>query len=61
MKHVIFVALLCLVATPCWAGFKEGEAAYDRGDYATAFREWLPLAQQGIAEAQFSLGNMSIA
>jgi TPR repeat protein len=29
-----------------------------RGDYATAFREWLPLAEQGDALAQQYLGNM---
>jgi hypothetical protein len=58
MKHVILAVLLCLVATPCWAGFNEGKAAYDRKDYATAFRECLPLAQQGDAEAQYLLSIM---
>ncbi len=33
-------------------------AAYDRGDYATALREWRPLAEQGHADAQFKLGVM---
>ena len=33
-------------------------AAYYRGDYATALREWRPLAEQGNAEAQFNLGVM---
>ncbi len=33
-------------------------AADQRGDYATALREWRPLAEQGNAEAQFNLGNM---
>ncbi len=33
-------------------------AAYQRGDYATAIREWRPLAKQGMAEAQFTLGFM---
>src|SRR5262249_19029459 len=35
-----------------------GKAAYDRQDYLTAFREWLPLAQQGYAPAQHNLGVM---
>ena len=39
------------------AGFDEGVAAYDRGDYETAFQEMLPLAEQGSARAQFNLGN----
>ena len=31
-------------------------SAYERGDYATALREWKPLAKQGNASAQFNLG-----
>ncbi len=30
--------------------------AYQRGDYAAAYRAWLPLAEAGDAEAQFNLG-----
>ena len=30
--------------------------ANNRGDYATALREWQPLAEQGDARAQFDLG-----
>ena len=41
-----------------WAGWDEGSAAYERGDYATAIREWRPLAEQGHALAQFNLGTM---
>ncbi len=33
-------------------------AAYQRGDYATALREWRPLAEQGNAKAQYNLGFM---
>ncbi len=32
--------------------------AYQRGDYATALREFRRLAEQGDAEAQFNLGSM---
>ncbi len=32
--------------------------AIERGDYATAFKISLPLAEQGNADAQFSLGAM---
>jgi TPR repeat protein len=41
---------------PGWAGADEAMQAYDRGDYATAFRAWLPQAQQGSVEAQYNLG-----
>src|SRR5262245_26153173 len=35
-----------------------GAAALKRGDFATALRELQPLADQGIAPAQFALGIM---
>ncbi len=43
---------------PAEADFIAGVAAYKRGDYATAFRELRPLAEQGMAEAQYILGFM---
>ena len=59
MKRVpAFAALLVVLAAPAWAGWDEGVAAYDRGDYATALREWRPFAEQGNASAQFNLGVM---
>ena len=36
----------------------DATAAYSRGDYTTAYRLWKPLADQGNAYAQFSLGTM---
>ena len=38
--------------------FEDGEAAQSRGDYATALSLLRPLAAQGNAKAQFSLGLM---
>ncbi len=35
-----------------------GMEALDKGDYATALKEWRPLAEQGDAEAQCNLGYM---
>jgi TPR repeat protein len=40
------------------ADFQKGLTAAQSGDYATALREWTPLAKQGNAGAQFSLGFM---
>jgi TonB family protein len=37
---------------------EDGQAAYDRGDYATAQELWRPLAEQGVARAQNNLGVM---
>jgi len=40
------------------ADFEKGFAAAQTGDFATALREWTPLAEQGYAPAQFNLGLM---
>ena len=53
MKRIIAIAVLMFgLAAPAWAGLDEGLAAYERGDYATAAREWRPLAEGGDAKAQ---------
>ncbi|MEA2845195.1 MAG: uncharacterized protein QOG78_476 [Rhodospirillaceae bacterium] len=36
----------------------DAEAAYARGDYATAFKIWLPLAEQGSVQAQLNVARM---
>ena len=38
--------------------YEKGVAAYNRDDFATALREWTPLAEQGDADAQYNLGVM---
>ena len=60
-KVVYFsVLLLCLFVgiSPVYAGYEEREAAYQRGDYETAFQEFKPLAEQGDELAQYKLGIM---
>jgi TPR repeat protein len=49
------LSIICL-ATPAWADLQSGWDAYGRGDHATALREWRPLAEQGVANAQYNLG-----
>ena len=63
LAGLALIAALCAgftlgLTAPAWAGFDEGMAAYNRGDYATAIREWRPLAKQGVADAQYNLGVM---
>jgi TPR repeat protein len=51
----VFFALPCMaIAGP----FEDGQAAYQRHDYASALRVWRSLAGQGSAPAEFSLGLM---
>lgn len=40
------------------ADFAGGEAAYRKGDYAKAVREWREAAEKGDVNAQFNLGQM---
>jgi len=49
-----FVALLA--AIPTLADFQAGVDAFQKGDYATAAKEWRPLAEAGDPIAQFNLG-----
>ncbi len=63
LAGLALIATLCSgftlgLTAPAWAGWDEATAAYQRGDYVTAIRELRPLAEQGVAEAQFNLGNM---
>jgi hypothetical protein len=46
------VAALVGFAALAYAGLDDGKAAYDRGDYATAYKDFKPLAEQRDAEAQ---------
>ena len=54
---VLVLSIICLAA-PAWADGQAGVDAYKRGDYATALRQWQPLAEQGDAGAQFYLGTL---
>ncbi len=52
LAGLALIAALCAGFTlglpaPAWAGLDAGMAAYNRGDYATALREWRPLAERG--------------
>jgi len=51
------IAVLLGSAGLSWgADFQKGLSAARSGDYATALREWTPLAEQGDATAQYNLG-----
>jgi len=52
------VVLLGSTGTSWGADYQKGLAAYQSGDFATALREFRPLAEQGDADAQSYLGFM---
>jgi len=44
------------LSIPAWANVKTGVAAYKSGNYARAYNEFAPLANQGNKRAQYNLG-----
>jgi TPR repeat protein len=59
MRHIFFFLLIVMLSPISWgADLGKGMGAYQKGDYATALREWTPFAEQGYADAQYNLGWM---
>jgi len=63
LTTALFGASVFSFQSTAWADtteqqFQQGFEATERGDYQTAFKLWLPLAEQGDANAQFILGVM---
>ncbi|MEC7189110.1 MAG: tetratricopeptide repeat protein [Pseudomonadota bacterium] len=61
-SHLGVVLLLVLLAFQFASAqsnrFEAGIAALQRSQYTTAFRSWLPLAEDGLPEAQLNLGHL---
>ena len=62
MRTLIIIPVLLfslfLGASSYSADFNKGLTAAQNGDWATALKEWKPLAGQGDADAQYNLGLM---
>ena len=56
----LFWFLTLSLFTASAADFAAGLDAYQKGDYVTAIKEWRPLADRGVAEAQFNVGLMYV-
>src|SRR5665811_1158485 len=58
MRRILtgLVLVLMLTGEAAAGPLADGVAAYERGDYSTALRLWQPLAEQGYASTQYSLG-----
>ena len=55
---IVFGVFLGSAGISWSADFQKGLDAAQRGDFATALREWKPLAEQGVPGAQYNLGLM---
>ncbi|MFZ0692907.1 MAG: tetratricopeptide repeat protein, partial [Alphaproteobacteria bacterium] len=49
-----------ILVTPALAAEDKGKAAFERGDFANAFKEWQLLAARNDAGAEFGLGMMML-
>ena len=63
MKQLLLSSILLLTVMVGPSGsfgadFQNGMDAAQRGDFATALKEWKPLAEQGDAHTQYNLGVM---
>ena len=58
LTPIVFVLSLLFWPALVHADFQAGKDAYDQGDYATAFKEWRPVAEQGDMESQWSMGAL---
>ena len=60
MSIRVLALSFCLMTLICnaYAGLSEGIIAYQHGDYTQALQELRPVAEQGFALAQFTLGDM---
>lgn len=58
LRRRVWISTFALAAcvNPAAADFAAGLAAYQKGDYTTAVKEWRPEAEQGDAPTQFNLG-----
>lgn len=61
-KRLVITSLATLMVTLAAplsaADFGAGMRAYENGDFESAYKEWLPLANSGNAEAQYWIGEL---
>ncbi len=57
-QRLLLLALVVLTSSLVLADSQTALEAYNAGDYETAYREWLPLAEKGSTTAQFNIGLM---
>ena len=56
---LLIFALVLMLAVPAWGqDLEKAQQAFRQGDYATALKEFRPLAEQGDKTSQTALGFM---
>ena len=55
---VAFLLLLTISSVMFHDDFQDGWSSYVKKDFKTAYKLWLPLAEKGVARAQFFMGYM---
>jgi uncharacterized protein len=61
LNRNLFALLFIVISFQAGADFRAGGEAYERGDYETAAKEFLPLAEKGDHRAMYALGSMYAA
>jgi len=63
MKRTSLILFLLVILYPffVYADFEDGGKAYIKGDYETAAKEFIPLADRGDHRAMYALGSMYAA
>ena len=57
LTFLLALTFLFLFSGSVYGGdYQDGKDAYERKDYKTAYKLWLPLAEQGVASGQNALG-----
>jgi len=56
--RIAFFALLAVSGASFGDALQDGIAAYRAGEYAKAYELWKPLAEKGVAAAQYQLGTL---
>ena len=55
-RFAVALSAVLLLASAASADFQTAYEAFNAGDYETAYAEWMPLAEEGSAAAQFNIG-----
>jgi TonB family protein len=58
IRFIMVIAIILSASSGVIADYWNGFNAYQKKDYATALREWLPMAEKGHVDAQYRLGVM---